>query len=54
MLNKMYDILFSLFRLQGLIIKGFIKAIESPVENTHLLLTWMELTSFALVTECPL
>lgn len=51
--NKTQDVLFFPSRLQGLIIKEFIKAIESPVENTRLPPTWMELTSFALATECP-
>lgn len=50
---KTCDPLFSPRRLQAPIIKGFIKAIESPVENTPLLPTWMELTSFALATGCP-
>lgn len=47
------DPLFSPRRSQALIIKGFIKETESPVENTPLLPTWMELTSFALATGCP-
>lgn len=50
---KTCDPLFSPRRSQALIIKGFIKATESPVENTPLLPTWMELTSFALATGCP-
>lgn len=50
---KTCDPLFFPHRLQGPIIKGFIKEIESPVENTPLLPTWMELTSFALATGCP-
>lgn len=50
---KTCDPLFSPRRSQVLIIKGFIKETESPVENTPLLPTWMELTSFALATGCP-
>lgn len=50
---KTCDPLFSPRRSQGPITKGFIKATESPVENTPLLPTWMELTSSALATGCP-